>query len=63
MDEAARLAAAQGADRVVLDTAADNEPSQSLYRQLGYIRRPERERPRPAPKVQLVVYTLELRKG
>lgn len=60
LDEAARLAAAQGAERVVLDTAVDNEPSQSLYRQLGYVRRPERERSRPAPKVQLVVYTLDL---
>ncbi|MFJ4029725.1 GNAT family N-acetyltransferase [Paenarthrobacter sp. NPDC089989] len=60
LNEAARLAAEQGAKRVVLDTAVDNEPSQSLYRQLGYVRRPEREKPRPAPKVQLVVYTLEL---
>ena len=60
MDEAAQLATAQGAKRVVLDTAVDNEPSQSLYRRLGYIRRPEREKPRPAPKVQLVVYTLDL---
>jgi ribosomal protein S18 acetylase RimI-like enzyme len=60
MDEAAQLATAQGAKRVVLDTAVDNEPSQSLYRRLGYVRRPEREKPRPAPKVQLVVYTLDL---
>lgn len=60
MDEAARLATAQGAKRMVLDTAVDNEPSQRLYRRLGYARRPEREKPRPAPKVQLVVYTLDL---
>ncbi|MFK4637846.1 GNAT family N-acetyltransferase [Paenarthrobacter histidinolovorans] len=60
LDESARLAAAQGAQRVVLDTAVDNEPSQRLYRRLGYVRRPEREKERPAPKVQLVVYTLDL---
>ncbi|SEJ41381.1 Ribosomal protein S18 acetylase RimI [Arthrobacter sp. yr096] len=60
LDESARLAAAQGAGRVVLDTAVDNEPSQRLYRRLGYVRRPEREKERPAPKVQLVVYTLDL---
>ncbi|MFF1831851.1 GNAT family N-acetyltransferase [Paenarthrobacter sp. NPDC058040] len=62
MDEAARLAAAQGAKRVVLDTAVDNETSQRLYRRLGYVRRPDREKPRPAPKVQLVVYTLDLQR-
>ncbi|MCR1161727.1 GNAT family N-acetyltransferase [Paenarthrobacter sp. UW852] len=60
LDESARLAAAQCAVRVVLDTAVDNVASQRLYRRLGYIRRPEREKERPAPKVQLVVYTLEL---
>ncbi|BCW12096.1 hypothetical protein NtRootA4_31590 [Arthrobacter sp. NtRootA4] len=60
LDESARLAAARGAARVVLDTAVDNEPSQRLYRRLGYVRRPEREKERPAPKVQLVVYTLDL---
>jgi len=60
LDESARLAAARGAERVVLDTAVDNEPSQRLYRRLGYVRRPEREKERPAPKVQLVVYTLDL---
>ncbi len=60
LDESARIAAAQGAVRVVLDTAVDNEPSQRLYRRLGYVRRLEREKERPAPKVQLVVYTLDL---
>lgn len=60
LDESARLAAARGAERVVLDTAVDNEPSQRLYRRLGYVRRPDREKERPAPKVQLVVYTLDL---
>ncbi|BCW64490.1 GNAT family N-acetyltransferase [Arthrobacter sp. StoSoilB22] len=60
LDKSARIAAARGADRVVLDTAVDNEPSQRLYRRLGYVRRLEREKERPAPKVQLVVYTLEL---
>ncbi|VXB50118.1 Acetyltransferase, GNAT family protein [Arthrobacter sp. 9V] len=60
LDESARLAAVRGAERVVLDTAVDNEPSQRLYRRLGYVRRPEREKERPAPKVQLVVYTLDL---
>ncbi|WP_159705877.1 GNAT family N-acetyltransferase [Arthrobacter sp. 18067] len=60
LDESARIAAATGAGRVVLDTAVDNETSQRLYRRLGYIRRPERENERPAPKVQLVVYTLDL---
>lgn len=63
LDESARLAAGQGAERVVLDTAVDNETSQRLYRRLGYVRRPEREKPRPAPKVQLVVYTLGLTEG
>ncbi|WP_405475966.1 GNAT family N-acetyltransferase [Paenarthrobacter ilicis] len=63
LDESARLAAGQGAERVVLDTAVDNEASQRLYRRLGYVRRPEREKPRPAPKVQLVVYTLGLTEG
>ncbi|MBP2269037.1 MULTISPECIES: hypothetical protein [Micrococcaceae] len=29
-------------------------------RRLGYVRRPDREKERPAPKVQLVVYTLDL---
>ena len=45
---------------LVLDTGADNERSQQLYRRFGFVRRSERERPRPAPKVQLVVYTLDL---
>ncbi len=60
LDESARIAADRGAERVVLDTAVDNEPSQRLYRRLGYVRRPEREKERPAPKVQLVVYTLDV---
>ncbi|ABM08286.1 GNAT family N-acetyltransferase [Paenarthrobacter aurescens] len=60
LNESARLAAARGAERVVLDTAVDNEASQRLYRRLGYVRRPDREKERPAPKVQLVVYTLDL---
>lgn len=60
LDESARIAADRGAERVVLDTAVDNEPSQRLYRRLGYVRRPVREKERPAPKVQLVVYTLDV---
>ncbi|WP_311213620.1 MULTISPECIES: GNAT family N-acetyltransferase [unclassified Arthrobacter] len=60
LDESARIAGIRGAKRVVLDTAVDNETSQRLYRRLGYVRRPERENERPAPKVQLVVYTLDL---
>jgi hypothetical protein len=31
-----------------------------LYRRFGFVRRPEREKPRPLPQVQLVVYTLDL---
>ncbi|MFF2315929.1 GNAT family N-acetyltransferase [Arthrobacter sp. NPDC058097] len=58
--ESANLARATGASGLVLDTGADNERSQQLYRRFGFVRRPERERPRPAPKVQLVVYTLDL---
>jgi ribosomal protein S18 acetylase RimI-like enzyme len=58
--ESANLAQATGASGLVLDTGADNERSQQLYRRFGFVRRPERERPRPAPKVQLVVYTLDL---
>lgn len=49
-----------GASGLVLDTGADNERSQQLYRRFGFVRWPERERPLPAPKVQLVVYTLDL---
>ncbi|MFE4194689.1 GNAT family N-acetyltransferase [Paenarthrobacter sp. NPDC056912] len=60
LDESARLATSRGAGRIVLDTAVDNETSQRLYRRLGYVRRPEREKERPEPKVQLVVYTLDL---
>jgi ribosomal protein S18 acetylase RimI-like enzyme len=56
----ANLAQGTGASGLVLDTGADNERSQQLYRRFGFVRRPERERPRPAPKVQLVVYTLDL---
>ncbi|MDQ0866932.1 hypothetical protein [Arthrobacter globiformis] len=55
-----RPTAATGASGLVLDTGANNERSQQLYRRFGFVRRPERERPRPAPKVQLVVYTLDL---
>jgi ribosomal protein S18 acetylase RimI-like enzyme len=58
--ESANLAQATGASGLVLDTGADNERSQQLYGRFGFVRRPERERPRPAPKVQLVVYTLDL---
>ncbi len=60
LDESTRRAAARGAKRMVLDTGVDNEASQILYRRFGFVRRPERERKRPAPKVQLVVYTLDL---
>jgi ribosomal protein S18 acetylase RimI-like enzyme len=60
LEQAADLASAAGARRLVLDTAVDNESSQVLYRRFGFIRRPEREKPRPAPKVQLVVYTFDL---
>jgi hypothetical protein len=34
--------------------------SQVLYRRFGFVRRPKREKPRPAPLVQLVVFTLVL---
>jgi hypothetical protein len=37
-----------------------NERSQVLYRRFGFVRRPEREKPRPAPLVELVVFTLDL---
>lgn len=59
LQQAADLASAADARRLVLDTAVDNESSQVLYRRFGFIRRPEREKPRPAPKVQLAVYTLD----
>jgi ribosomal protein S18 acetylase RimI-like enzyme len=58
--ESANLSQATGASGLVLDTGADNERSQQLYRRFGFVQRSERERPRPAPKVQLVVYTLDL---
>jgi ribosomal protein S18 acetylase RimI-like enzyme len=45
---------------LLLDTALRNERSQMLYRRFGFVRRPEREKPRPLPQVQLVVYTLDL---
>jgi ribosomal protein S18 acetylase RimI-like enzyme len=60
VEEAARLASAAGAHRLILDTALDNERSQALYLRFGFHRRPEREKPRPAPKVPLVVFTLDL---
>jgi len=60
LEEAARLATTAGMRRLVLDTAVDNEKSQALYRRFGFHRRPEREKPRPAPKVPLAVFTLEL---
>lgn len=60
LKNAADLAAAAGARRLVLDTAVDNKRAQALYTKYGFIRCPERETPRPAPKVQLAVYTLDL---
>lgn len=60
LEHSVQLAARNGARGVVLDTGVDNLGSQELYRQFGFIRRPDREKPRPAPKVQLVVYTLDL---
>ncbi|MDP9997991.1 hypothetical protein [Pseudarthrobacter sulfonivorans] len=58
--EAVALSIERGARRLVLDTGLENERSQVLYRRFGFVRRPDRERPRPAPSVQLAVYTLEL---
>lgn len=60
LDRASELAVAQGAERIVLDTGVDNHGSQNLYGRYGYVRRPDREKPRPAPKVQLAVFTLDL---
>lgn len=60
LESSADLAAAAGARWLVLDTAVDNERAQALYVRFGFVRRPERESPRPAPKVQLAVYTLDL---
>lgn len=60
LDRASELAVAQGAERIVLDTGVDNHGSQNLYERYGYVRRPDREKPRPAPKVQLAVFTLDL---
>ncbi|ALV45270.1 GNAT family acetyltransferase [Arthrobacter alpinus] len=59
LKSSADLAAAAGARRLVLDTAVDNHRAQALYVKYGFVRRPERETPRPAPKVQLAVYTLD----
>jgi ribosomal protein S18 acetylase RimI-like enzyme len=60
LEEAVTLSIERGARRVVLDTGLGNERSQVLYRRFGFVRRPEREKPRPAPLVQLAVYTLDL---
>ena len=60
LEEAVALSVEGGARRMVLDTALHNERSQVMYRRFGFVRRPEREKPRPLPQVQLVVYTLEL---
>lgn len=60
LQHSVEVAAQHGAHGVVLDTGVDNLGSQELYQQFGFVRRPEREKPRPAPKVQLVVYTLDL---
>ncbi len=60
LDEAVALSIERGARRLVLDTGLENERSQVLYRRFGFVRRPEREKPRPAPSVQLAVYTLDL---
>ncbi len=60
LEESVALSIERGARRVVLDTGLTNERSQVLYRRFGFVRRPEREKPRPAPLVQLVVYTLDL---
>lgn len=60
LKSSADLAAAAGARRLVLDTAVDNHRAQALYVKYGFVRRPERETPRPAPKVQLAVFTLDL---
>ena len=45
LEDAARLARAAGMRRLVLDTAVNNEKSQTLYRRLGFYRRPEPESP------------------
>ncbi|MBT2248757.1 GNAT family N-acetyltransferase [Arthrobacter sp. BHU FT2] len=63
LDRASEIAVAQGAERIVLDTGVDNHGSQNLYERFGYVRRPDREKPRPAPKVQLAVFTLDLASG
>ena len=60
LKSSANLAAAAGALRLVLDTAVDNHRAQALYVKYGFVRRPEREAPRPASKVQLAVFTLDL---
>ncbi|WP_285249515.1 GNAT family N-acetyltransferase [Pseudarthrobacter sp. fls2-241-R2A-168] len=60
LEEAVALSIESGAHTVVLDTGLENEQSQLLYRRFGFVRRPEREKPRPAPHVQLVIYTLNL---
>ncbi|WP_461173409.1 GNAT family N-acetyltransferase [Arthrobacter sp. Z1-9] len=60
LEEAVALSIGSGAHAVVLDTGLENEQSQLLYRRFGFVRRPEREKPRPAPLVQLLVYTLTL---
>lgn len=60
LEISADLASAAGARWLVLDTAVDNERAQALYEKFGFVRRQDRETPRPAPKVQLAVYTLDL---
>jgi ribosomal protein S18 acetylase RimI-like enzyme len=60
LEESVALSIERGAGRIVLDTGLENERSQVLYRRFGFVRRPEREKPRRAPLVQLVVFTLDL---
>ena len=60
LHEAVRVASEQGAQRLVLDTAVDNEASHVFYRSFGFARRPDRERERPTPKVQLAVFTFDI---
>lgn len=60
LGEGADIAAAWGADRLVLDTAQHNMRSQRLYLRLGFQHRPERDVQRQPPKAPLAVFTLDL---
>jgi ribosomal protein S18 acetylase RimI-like enzyme len=60
LEEGADIAAAWGAERLVLDTAQHNVRSQRLYLRFGFQHRPERDVQRQPPKAPLAVFTLDL---